>query len=52
MKYKFYRGAPPRRGAAAVGGWGGVVTRHGHPGHRKRREGGGCLVTIRLPIET
>ena len=52
VKYKFYKGSSKARGSGiGLAVCEEIVTRHEGVLDIQNAEGGGCLVTIRLPIE-
>ncbi len=52
VKYKFYKGSSKARGSGiGLAVCDEIVTRHGGTLELSNAEGGGCLVTIRLPLE-
>ena len=52
VKYKFYKGSSKARGSGiGLAVCDEIVTRHGGTLELANAEGGGCLVTIRLPLE-
>ena len=53
VKYKFYKGSSKARGSGiGLAVCEEIVTRHEGTLDIENAEGGGCLVTLRLPIET
>lgn len=53
MKNKFYKGSSKARGSGiGLAVCEEIVTRHEGELELGNAEGGGCLVTIRLPVET
>lgn len=53
VKYKFYKGSSKARGSGiGLAVCEEIITRHEGTLDIGNAEGGGCLVTIRLPIET
>ncbi len=53
VKYKFYKGSSKARGSGiGLAVCDEIVTRHGGTMDLSNAEGGGCLVTIRLPLES
>ncbi len=52
VKYKFYKGSSKARGSGiGLAVCDEIVTRHGGTLELGNAEGGGCIVTIRLPVE-
>lgn len=52
VKYKFYKGSSKARGSGiGLAVCEEIITRHGGTLELSNAEGGGCLVTIRLPVE-
>ncbi len=52
VKYKFYKGSSKARGSGiGLAVCDEIVTRHGGTLELANAEGGGCIVTIRLPLE-
>ncbi len=53
VKYKFYKGSSKARGSGiGLAVCDEIITRHSGTLELSNAEGGGCLVTVRLPLET